>query len=151
MNDASACSAAISKARTHVERSLPGDAPTYLYWVRPAEITASAGECLLQLGHADQAAILIGQGLAVFDTPFDRDRQYYLTYLAESYARPGEQRDLDAAAGTGMQALHLAENQSSTLNVDRIRILARQLTPHATLSAVRDFLDRTRVFTAGQT
>lgn len=150
LNDASACTAVISKARTHVEQSFPDDDPSYLYWVRPAEVIASAGECLLQLGHADQAATLIGQGLALFDTPFDRDRQYYLTYLAESFARPGKQRDLDAAAGTGMQAIELAENQSSTLNVDRIHVLARQLQPHATVPAVRDFLDRATVFASGQ-
>lgn len=149
LHDASACTAAISKARAAVEQSPRDDDPQYLYWVRPAEITASAGECLLQLGHPDQAATLISQGIALFDAPFDRDRQYYLTHLVESLARPGKQRDLDAAAGIAMEALQLAENLSSTLNVDRIRLLTRQLNPHAKLPAVQEFLDRAKVFLAG--
>ncbi|MGQ0775702.1 MAG: hypothetical protein ACT4NY_15000, partial [Pseudonocardiales bacterium] len=89
MKDASACSAAISQARTQIERAGSDDDPPYLYWVRPAVITAIAGECLLRLGQADQAAAHIEQGLALFDTPFDRDRQHYVTYVAIALARPG--------------------------------------------------------------
>jgi len=36
---------------------------------------------------------------------FGRDRQFYLTDLAEALASPGKQRDLDAAAGTGMKEI----------------------------------------------
>jgi tetratricopeptide (TPR) repeat protein len=118
----------------------------YLYWVRQAEITASAGECLLQLGQADRAVALLDQGIVTFDAPFDRDRQYYLTHLAEALARPGKQCDLDAAAGKGIEAIHLAESLSSTLSVDRIRSLSRQLKPHAKLPAVQEFLERAKGF-----
>ncbi len=146
LNDASACTAAISQARTHVERSANDDDPPYLYWVSSAEITTGAGACLLQLGQVDRAAALLDQGIAMFDAPFNRDRQYYLTYLVEALARPGRQRDLDAAAGTGIVAIHLAENLSSTLSVDRIRYLTRLMKPHAKLPAVRDFLERAKGF-----
>ncbi len=146
LKDASSCTAAISQARTHVEQSAKDDDPPYLYWVRPAEITASAGECLLQLGQADRAVTLIDEGIAMFDAPFDRDRQYYLTYLVEVLASAGKQRDLDAAASKGMEAVHLAESLSSTLNVDRIRYLSRQLKPYAKVPAVRDFLERAKEF-----
>ncbi len=151
LKDASACAAAISQARTHVEQSAKDDDPPYLYWVRPAEITAGAGYCLLQLGQADRAADLIDQGIAMFDTPFDRDRQMYLTYLTEALARPGKQRDLDAAAGTGIAAIELAANLSSTRGVDRIRDLSRQLKPYAKVPAVREFLERAKGFMEGQT
>jgi hypothetical protein len=57
--DASACPAAISQARTHIQQGTAHDDPPYLYWVGPAEITASAGACLLQLGQADRAATLL--------------------------------------------------------------------------------------------
>jgi hypothetical protein len=144
LNDASACTAAISQARTHVAQSVPHDDQPYLYWVRPAEITASAGECLLRWGQADRAADLIDQGIALFAAPFDRDRQYYLTHLAEALARPGKQRDVDVAAAKGIEAIHLAESLSSTLNVDRIRYLITLMNPHATLPAVRDFVERAK-------
>ncbi len=146
LNDASACTAAISQARTHVEQPETDDDPPYLYWVRPAEITAGAGDCLLQLGQADRAAALLDQGIAMFDAPFDRDRQLYLTRHVEALARPGKQRDLDAAAGKGIAAIHLAESLSSTRSVDRIRYLARQLKPYAKLPAVRDFLEQAKGF-----
>jgi hypothetical protein len=142
LNDASACTTAISQARTHVEQPANDNDPPYLYWVRPAEITASAGECLLHLGQADRAAVMIDEGIALFDAPFTRDRQYYLTYLVEALVRPGKQRDLDAAVGKGIEAIQLAENLSSTLNVDRIRDLSRLMQPHAALPAVREFLER---------
>jgi len=146
LNDTSACTAAISQARTHVEQAGNDDDPSYLYWVRPAEITASAGECLLRLGQADQAAACMEQGIALFDTPFDRDRQYYVAHLAEALARPGKQRDLDAAAGNGIEAIRLAEHLSSARSVDLIRDLTRLMKPHAQVPAMREFLERAKGF-----
>ena len=146
LNDTSACTAAISQARTHVEQAGNDDGPPYLYWVRPAEITASAGECLLRLGQADQAAACMEQGIALFDTPFDRDRQYYVAHLAEALARPGKQRDLDAAAGNGIEAIRLAEHLSSARSVDLIRDLTRLMKPHAQVPAMREFLERAKGF-----
>ncbi len=149
LNDASACTTAISRARTHVEQDATDDDPPYLYWVRQ-EITACAGKCLLRLGHADQAATLINQGIALFGAPFDRDRQYYMTYHAEALARPGKQRDLDAAAGKGIEAICLAERLSSALSVDRIRDLTQLMKPHVKVPAVQEFLERAKGFVEGQ-
>ncbi|MGH4008119.1 MAG: hypothetical protein ACRDTH_08185, partial [Pseudonocardiaceae bacterium] len=146
LKDVSACIATISQAHTYVEQAANDDDPPYLYWVRPAVITTGTGDCLLQLGQADRAAALIDQGIAMFDAPFDRDRQLYLTDLAEALARPGKQRDLDAAASTGIEAIDLAANLSSTRSVDRIRYLSRQLKPYAKAPAVRDFLERAKGF-----
>ena len=149
LNDASACTAAISQARTHVEQGATDDDPPYLYRVRPAEITTGAGNCLLQLGRADQAATMIDQGIAMFGAPFNRDRQYYLTLFVEALVRPGKQRDLDAAAGKGIEAIQLAENLSSTRSVDRIRELSRLMKPHAALPAVQEFLERAKELVEG--
>ena len=55
-----------------------------------------------------------------------------------------KQRDPDAAAGKGIEAIHLAGHLSSTRSADRIRVLSRQLTIRPT---VRDFQKRARVFT----
>jgi len=146
LKDSSACIAAISQARTHVERAANDDNLPYLYWVRPAEVTACTGFCLLQLGQADRAVTLIDQGIAMFDAPFDRDRQLYLTDLAEALVRPGKQRDLEAAADKWIEAIRLAENLSSTCGADRIHDLTRLLKPHAKFPAVREFLEQARSF-----
>ena len=86
-----------------------GEDPPWLYWVSPADITSFAGECLLQVGQADRAAVLIEEGIALFDESFLRDRQFYSIHLANALTQPGKQRDLDAAAGRGMEAIRLAE------------------------------------------
>ena len=126
----------------HIEHGASDNDPPYLYWVRPAEITAGAGGCLLQLGRADQAATLIDQGIAMFDAPFDRDKQHYLTLHAEALVRPGKQCDLDAAAGKGIEAIRLAENLSSTRNTERIHDLILLMKPYGKVPAVQEFLER---------
>lgn len=144
LKDASACNAAISQARTQAEQAGNHDEPSYLYWVRPAGITASAGECLLWLGQADQAVACMEQGIALFEAPFDRDRQHYVAHIAVALAHPGRQRDVEAAASKGMEAIHLAESLSSTTWIACIRDLTRLMKPHATLPAVREFLEQAR-------
>lgn len=140
MHDASACSAAVSQARAHVEPQ--DDDPPWLYWVSPADITAFAGDCLLQLGQADRAAKLIEEGVDLYEETFTRDRQIYSVRLADALTRPGTQRDLDAAAGRGIAAIQLAEGLDSNRSADLLRNLYHQMKPHATLPAVREFLDR---------
>ncbi|MGH3871994.1 MAG: helix-turn-helix domain-containing protein [Pseudonocardiaceae bacterium] len=149
LHDASACAAAISQARTHIEQGATDDGPPYLYWVRPAEIIAGAGDCLLQLGQADQAAAMLDQGIAMLGASFYRDQQLYLTLLVEALARPGKQRDLDAAAGKGIEAILRAENLSSARSDDRIRELSRLMEPHAALPSVQEFLERAQGLGAG--
>ncbi|MGH3899784.1 MAG: helix-turn-helix transcriptional regulator [Pseudonocardiaceae bacterium] len=142
MHDVSACSAAVSKARAHVEPQ--DDDPPWLYWVSPADITAFAGDCLLQLGQAHQAAKLIEEGVDLFDESFARDRQIYSVHLADALTRPGTQRDLAAAASRGIAAIQLAEVLDSNRSVDLLRDLCHQMKPHAKVPAVRKFLDRAR-------
>ncbi|MGH3900863.1 MAG: helix-turn-helix transcriptional regulator [Pseudonocardiaceae bacterium] len=136
MGDTSRCNAAISKARTEVERLNRDDDPPWLYWVSPAEITAGAGRCLQKLGQADQAAVMLDAGIALFDRSFVRDRTNYLIHLADALAQPGPQRDLDAAAERSMLALDLAESLDSARGNNRLRDLSHQMKPHAKIPAV---------------
>ncbi|MGH3628217.1 MAG: hypothetical protein ACRDRL_12370, partial [Sciscionella sp.] len=145
LRDSSACTAAISQARNQIEQLKPDDDPPWLYWLDPAAIAVGAGNCLLELGQADQAATMLSEGIAQFSEAFVRDRQIYLTRLADAHARPGKQRDLDAAAGLGMQSIDLAESLESSTGAGDLRDLYSRLKPHATLPAVRDFLERARV------
>jgi len=144
LRDGAACIAAVGKARAQVEHFGPDNDPSWLYWVTPAEITAGAGDCLLQLDQPAQATALLNEGIAMFDDSFARDRQIYLTHLADALARPGKQCDLDAAVDRGLAALHLAESLTSTRGLECIRDLCRQMQPHAGVPVVGDFLERLR-------
>jgi hypothetical protein len=150
LQDASACTTAVSKARTQVEEfeSEPDNDPLWLYWVSPAEITAGAGDCLLQLGRAEEATALLDNGIAMFDESFTRDRQIYLTHLADALARPGKQRDLDAAVDRGLAAVLLTESLASTRAIECLHELYARMQPHAPAPAVRDFLQRARAVLA---
>jgi hypothetical protein len=109
---------------------------------------SEVGNSLRQLGHAEQAAVALENGIGMFDDSLPRGRHGYLTALADVLARPGEQRDLDAAAGRGMEAILLVENLDSIRSVGLIRNLYHQMAPHAKVPAVRDFLERAREFVA---
>ncbi|MEO7194933.1 MAG: hypothetical protein ABIZ05_08940 [Pseudonocardiaceae bacterium] len=146
LRDTSACTAAISQARTQAEQLTPDDDPPWLYWLDPANITIDAGRCLLQLGQADHAAAMLHEGLAQLSESFVRERQIQITYLADALAQPGKQRDLDAAAGLGMQSIDLAESLDSARGAGRLRDLYYQLRPHTKIPAVHDFLERARGF-----
>ncbi|MDQ3761344.1 MAG: hypothetical protein M3460_06475 [Actinomycetota bacterium] len=149
LRDTSACTAAIFQARTQAKQLKPDDDPPWLYWLDPAAITVTAGSCLLQLGQAEQAAAMLSEGITQYSEPFVRDRQIYVTYLAEALARPGKQRDPDAAARLGMQSIDLAEGLDSTRGTSRLRDLYYQLRPYAKIPAVQDFLERARDFVTG--
>jgi tetratricopeptide (TPR) repeat protein len=150
LQDSSACTAAISRARAQTEHFHGGDDPAWVYWVNAADVVAGSGQCLLQLGQADRAAAMLAEGITLFDESFVRDRQIHLTYLTEALACPGKQRDLDAAAAKGIEAIQLAEGLDSTVSVERIRSLTRQLQPHEQVSAVREFLERAEGVGAGR-
>jgi hypothetical protein len=142
LRDAPACTAAISRARTQAEQLKPDDDPAWLYWLDPASIAISAGNCLLQLGQTEQAAGILHEGLAQLSQSRIRDQQVYITYLADARAQPGKQRDFEAAAGLGLQSLDLAENLNSTRGTALLHDLYLRMKPHDTVPAVREFLER---------
>jgi DNA-binding XRE family transcriptional regulator len=148
LEDSASCTAAISTARDQVELIKPEVGPRYLYWVGPADVTAWAGLCLLVLGKAGQAVVLLEEGIALLDESFVRDRQNYLIRHAEALIHPGPQQDLDAAVERGGAALDLSEKLDSPQSADRLRDLVSQMKPHTTVPAVRDFVDRTHELVA---
>jgi hypothetical protein len=148
LRDTSACTAAISKACIQVDQLKPDDDPPWLYWVSPAAIMVNTGDCLRELGQFAHAAAMLTEGIGQFSESFVRDRQIYVTHLADALARPGKQRDFDAAAGLGMESIDLAESLDSTNGLGYLRDLYHQLKPHTKLPAVRDFLERAQGFVA---
>ncbi|MGH3829563.1 MAG: helix-turn-helix domain-containing protein [Pseudonocardiaceae bacterium] len=146
LGDTSGCTSAISQARTQIERLAPATEPSWLYWVNPANMTAEVGNCLRQLGHAEQAAVILRGGIAMFDDALPRGRLGYLVCLADTLTRPGKQRDLDAATALGIEAVQLAEGLDSARSVGLISGLYHQMKPHAKTPTVGEFLERARGF-----
>ncbi|MGH3872045.1 MAG: helix-turn-helix domain-containing protein [Pseudonocardiaceae bacterium] len=147
--DMSACTAAISRARTRAEQLTPDDDPSWLYWLDPTAITLMAGSSMLVLGHPDHAVVLLDEGFAHISAPFVRDRQFVVTHLADARARPGKQHDLDAAVELGMESLDLIESLDSRLAIGRLRDLCLRLKPYAKVPVVREFLERAEGFVEG--
>ncbi|MGH3821989.1 MAG: helix-turn-helix transcriptional regulator [Pseudonocardiaceae bacterium] len=146
LRDGSGCTGATSKARMQIEHLSPDEDLPYLYWVTSAEITAYAGQCFLQLGDTGQATMLLDDGIALFDESFTRNRQAYLTHLADGLSRPGKQRDLDNAAARAMEAIDIGESLHSTYSVNLLCDLYHQMKPHTKVPAVRDFVERAEGF-----
>ncbi|MGH3885202.1 MAG: hypothetical protein ACRDSZ_01320, partial [Pseudonocardiaceae bacterium] len=144
VHDVSGCTTAISKACNQVEHLADDEDHPWLYWIMPAWVIVEAGDSLLLLGQSDRAAAMLDEGVALFDESFARDRQIYLTHLADALTRPGKQRDLEAATERGIEAIELAESLDSTISVDLLRDLYRQMKPHTEVRAVGDFLERAR-------
>jgi transcriptional regulator with XRE-family HTH domain len=148
LGDSPGATAAITKARDQIDRATPeGDLP-YLYWVGPADVTAWAGRCLLRLGKADHAVALLGEGIALLDESFVRDRQQYLIRHAEALVHPGPRQDLEAALERGGAALDLSGDLDSAQSAELLRDLLSQLGPHVTVPVVREFMDRARELVA---
>ncbi|HEU0087739.1 MAG TPA: hypothetical protein VFQ77_08825 [Pseudonocardiaceae bacterium] len=142
LRDTSACTAAISRALAQAEQLKPDDDPPWLYWLDPGAVSANVGTSLLKLGQAEQAVALLDKRMAQLSSSFVRDRQILLVRQAEARTLPGKQRDLDAAAGLGLQSLDLAESLNSTRGTALLRDLYVRMKPHNTIPAVREFVER---------
>jgi hypothetical protein len=79
-----------------------------------------------------------------FSESFVRDRQIYIARLADALTRPGKQRDLNAAAGLGMQSLDLAESLESNTGTGHLGDLYYRMKQYPMVPAVRDFLERAK-------
>jgi hypothetical protein len=144
VGDGPGCAAVISKLSTQIERLAPGSGPSWLYWVNPAHMTCEVGNALRKLGHTEQAAVVLKNGIAMYDDSLPSSQAGYLIALADVRARPGKQRDLDVAASHGLEAIQLTETLDSPRLAGLIRNLYHEMTPHAKVPAVGDFLERAR-------
>jgi DNA-binding XRE family transcriptional regulator len=144
VGDVPGCAGAISKLNTQIERLTPDAGPSWLYWVNPAHMTCEVGNALRQLGHTEQAAVVLKNGIAMYDDSLPVGQAGYVIALADVRARPGKQRDLDLAASHGMEAIQLTETLDSPRLVGLICNLYHQMMPHAKVPAVGDFLEQAR-------
>jgi DNA-binding XRE family transcriptional regulator len=144
VGDVPGCGAAISKLSTQIELLAPDSGPSWLYWVNPAPMTCEVGNALRQLGRTEQAAVVLENGIAMYDDSRPSGQAGYLIALADVRSRPGKQRDLDVAASHGIEAIRLTETLDSPRLVGLIRNLYHDMASHAKVPAVGDFLERAR-------
>ncbi len=126
LGDVNATRRAIREAERHYERSRPGDEPSSLGHYTDASLAADLGRCLRDTGEPGHAVKLIGQAADGVESWQVRDRGFFQTDLASAYLAD---RDLEQAAAQGSDAIRTAAEVSSTLTLDRLRTLQRQVQP----------------------
>lgn len=142
--DAASSDRAITRARHQADLMGTGDEPPWMYWMSRQEVCADSGIALLALGRAERPEPLLSEGIAMLDASLVRDRQLYLTYLADCFLQQDGGRDVDAATGTANEALDLAAGMSSARGTQRIRQVCEQMKPLRRQPAVRELLDRAK-------
>ena len=148
LGDVNATRRAMQEAERHFERSRPADEPPWLGFYTDNSLAADLGRCLRDTGDSGQAVKLITQAVDGFESWQVRSRGFVQIDLAAAHLVG---RDLEQAAACGRDALHTAAEVSSTLTLDGLRTLQRQVhplrsaSPHLADLDVRltDFLTRT--------
>ncbi|MCI0689020.1 MAG: hypothetical protein L0Y54_17580 [Sporichthyaceae bacterium] len=108
--------------------------------VSAAYLDGQTAACYLDLDRADLAIRYASAALASYPAHQVRRRAMSSANLALAHAR---NRDLDAAANIGFDAVRLADQLDSARTRASLRALRLTLTPFASTGTVRDFLERT--------
>jgi hypothetical protein len=116
LGDVNATRRAMREAEGHYERSRPGEEPTCLGFYTDDSLAADLGRCLRDTGEPGPAAKLITQAVAGVEPWQILGRTFFETDLASAHLAG---RDLERAAA----------EVSSSLTLDRLRTLQRQLHP----------------------
>ena len=135
-----ACTQALRRARTAIERSTPGDGPDWAGYFSPAHFAGTAVRCYRDLHLPTQA---LEHGPAALALPADSSRTHALhtALLATAHA---DRRNLDEACAYGDRAVtHAAAVQSRRVH-QRLTELALRLHPHRGVPVVAAFFDRHR-------
>ncbi len=135
--NAKAASATLNQADDLWGRRVYGDDPGWVYWMPQPSLTAEAGTALLEIGDLDAAERTLTAGLATLDGDAARDRNLYLTRLAEVQLR-GDR--LDEAAVTARAAIDAADSIDSARVHQRVDALLDQLPADEPVTAeLRDY------------
>ncbi len=96
------------------------------------------GEGRLRLGYPEKAAECLGRALAVWPTPYQRERGPYLSRAAVAQLASEQP---DEAATTALKALELAEATGSARVKREVALLGQRLTPFRNQPAPAALLD----------
>ena len=133
LQDHSGVNRALLSAHTELERAEPGTAPAWVAWMSPADLSADAGRCWLDLGDQRRADLALGSGLVLLDPARGRTRTVFLTYQAECDLR---NKDVSAAVDHARQALDTAINTKATRCLDLATTLIDRFSKRSEAPAV---------------
>ncbi|MEU1424868.1 helix-turn-helix transcriptional regulator [Kitasatospora sp. NPDC005751] len=119
----------------------PDPAPTWCRWMSTADLAVDSGQCMLDLGHTDEAHARIDEGMGLLPRSRDKTRGIFLTYEARSLLQA---REIEQALAVTNQSLDLA----TRIGADRCVALVRELAPafkqYRQVDGVADLMDRLR-------
>ncbi|MFC7219166.1 transcriptional regulator [Streptomyces polyrhachis] len=139
--DAAGCQEAAGRALAAMERAeaRTGPEPVWIAHFDRAYLADELAHCHRDLGQPAAAARRAQEALAGHPPGRVRRRAIDLALLASAQA---EQREIERACGTGLQAVELLGDLGSARATAYVAELAQLLRPHSEASAVREFQER---------
>ncbi|MEU1277311.1 transcriptional regulator [Streptomyces sp. NPDC005805] len=147
LGDAHTCHEAAGRAVAALERAEPGsgDDPDWITHFDQAYLADELAHCHRDLGEADAAARQARTALAGLPEAKARRRAIGLVLLASAQV---QQREVEHACCTGMQAVELLDTLRSSRGAEYLDDLRQRLEPYAREAAVREFSTRLDLRTA---
>ncbi|MGW6603606.1 XRE family transcriptional regulator [Streptomyces sp. NPDC055036] len=134
-----ACHRDLAAAETALLTDATDPAPRWCSWMSTADLAVDSGQCLLDLGHTDEALVRIEEGMNLLPRARDKTRGIFLTYEARSLLRA---REVERALAATNESLDLA----TRIGAERCVGLVRELTPafkrYQRVDGVPEFLER---------
>ncbi|MFJ4901631.1 helix-turn-helix domain-containing protein [Streptomyces sp. NPDC088727] len=135
------CYRDLSSAETELSVRATDPAPGWCAWMSPADLAVDSGQCLLDLGRAEEARTKMTEGMALLPKVRDKTRGIFLTYQAKGFLRSN---DIEQALAVTTESLDLATRIGAERCVTLVRELAPAFKPYRQVEGVADFIDRLR-------
>ncbi|MBO0918734.1 helix-turn-helix transcriptional regulator [Streptomyces laculatispora] len=136
-----ACYRDLSAAEAELSVRATDPAPGWCAWMSPADLAVDSGQCLLDLGRADEARTRMTEGMAMLPKVRDKTRGIFLTYQAKGFL---QSNDIEQALAVTTESLDLATRIGAERCVTLVRELAPAFKPYRQVEGVADFIDRLR-------
>ncbi|HEY5836514.1 transcriptional regulator [Streptomyces sp.] len=136
LGDARTFAAVAALAVDAMGRSDPVQDPSWIAHFDQAYLADELAHCHRDLGQAAPAACRAEEALAAHPAPRTRRRAIDLLLLADAQV---QQRDLEQACHTGLQAVTLLTGLRSQRGTEYLEDFCRRLEPYAAEPAVREF------------
>ncbi|MFF3069852.1 helix-turn-helix transcriptional regulator [Kitasatospora sp. NPDC057904] len=141
LGERSACYRDLSAAEVALSTRVDDPAPAWCAWMGPADLAVDSGQCLLDLGRADEACLRMAEGMSLLPKSRDKTRGIFLTYQAKGFLRSN---DVDQALAVTTESLDLATRIGAERCVALVRELAPAFRPYRRVDGVAEFVDRVR-------
>lgn len=140
-----ACSTAMHRAERALERADRSEEPHWIAFFDDAYLSARSAHCMRDLGRLPRAEQLARQSLDM-DPHYTRGMSFNLALLASIKARKG---DVEAACGTGLDAIALMNTLHSKRSHRYIHDLNKALRPYGAAAVTEAYARAARGILAG--